>query len=175
MPNYAIEARSFAILHLCCHNFWVLKDADSGSTVAELHGLAFDPGSGRVLPIGYTREHRLRLFVFPHDEGYAAEIGQPLHQTRMHANSRAQVVYREADARGRWDAAVRAIPVLNARTLAYPPLGFSLRGPTINSNSAYRTFGEIMGVPLHTFPRAYGPGLSCGLVEASELEDLRFA
>ncbi|HYC46493.1 MAG TPA: hypothetical protein VED01_13550 [Burkholderiales bacterium] len=173
--NYAIEARSFPILCLCCHNFWVLKDLDSGATIAELHGLAFDPATGRTLPIGYTREHRLRLFVYAHDAAYATEAGAPVYTTRMHSRSRSQMVYREADAKARWDAAVRAVPALNALDLGYPPLGFSLLTGTVNSNSAYRTFGEIMGVPVHTFTRAYGPGLRCGLIDRGRLDELRFS
>ena len=174
MAKYAIEARSFPILYLCCHNFWVLQDVEAGTTVAELHGLAFDPVSGQTLPIGYSPEHRLRMFVYAHDQAYAAETGARVYSTRMYANSRAQLVYAESDARRRWDAAVRAVPVLNALDLGYPTWGFSVRAPTVNSNSAYRTFGEIMGIPVHAFKRAYGPGLRSGLIAAERLEELRF-
>ena len=175
MPKYAIEARSFPILRFCCHNFWVLKETESGATIAELHGLAYDPVHDCTLPIGYLPVHRLRMFVYAHDETYARETGARVYSTRMYANSRAQVVHAGDDERRRWDVAVRAIPVLNALDLGYPPYGFNLRTPTVNSNSAYRTFGEIMGVTVHAFSRAYGPGLRSGLIAAEKLEALRFA
>ena len=54
MPVYSIEARSFCIALAWCHNFWVLKN-DSGETLAELHGLAYDRIRQKILPIGTTR------------------------------------------------------------------------------------------------------------------------
>jgi len=175
MPKYAIEARSFPLLRFCCHNFWVLKETSSGTAIAELHGLAFDPNHDCTLPIGYLPAHRLRMFVYAHDETYARETDAPVYSTRMYAKSRAHVVYDGEDARQRWDAAVRAIPALNALDLGYPPYGFNLRAPTVNSNSAYRTFGEIMGVTVHAFSRAYGPGLRSGLIAPERLAALKFA
>lgn len=174
MSGYSIEARSFSIALAWCHNFWVLRNEASGASIAELHGLAYDRVSGRILPIGVTKDHSLRMFVFPHDAVYAAALGRPVQSTRMFVKSRGQVVYRGADAFDRWNAAIRAMPRLDALDLTYPPFGFNLRTPTVNSNSAYRTFGEIMGVPVHVFPRAIGPGRGNRLIAESELRAIAF-
>ena len=61
--KHTIEARSFRVALACCHNFWVLKNAD-GHTLAELHGLAYDRIAGKILPIGTTKNHSLRVFAF---------------------------------------------------------------------------------------------------------------
>ena len=175
MPRYVIEARSFPLLVFWCHNFWVLKDAERGVSMAELHGLAFDPATNTTLPIGYNRTHRLRFFCYAHDEAYAAQVAAPLRTTRMFAKSRAHVAYEGDDALQRWSAAVAAIPYLNGLDVQYPPWGFNVRSSTLNSNSAYRTFGEIMGITVHRFPRAYGPGLTNGICSASEIERLRLS
>ena len=172
--THTIEARSFRVAFACCHNFWVLKNAN-GHTLAELHGLAFDRVTQRILPIGTTKNHSLRVFVFPHDQSYAAMIGLPVGSTRMYWKSRAQVVYEGEDALARWNAALKAMPMLDALDLTYPPFGFNVLGPTVNSNSAYRTFGEIMGVPIQTFGGVLGPGTRNGMLSKSELERIAFA
>ena len=120
MPVHSIEARSFAIAIAWCHNFWVLKNAD-GSTIAELHGLAYDRIHNTILPIGTTKDHALRTFVFPHDPDYARRIGRPMHSTRMYCRSRAHVVYQGEDGMARWNAAVAAIPLLDELDIGYPP------------------------------------------------------
>ena len=127
MPVYSIEARSFCVALAWCHNFWVLKNADSGATLAELHGLAYDRVHQKILPIGTTRDHALRVFLFPHDVAYAEEVGRPLYTTRMYGNSRSHVVYQDTDSLARWTAAVNAMPLLDALDLTYPPFGFNLR------------------------------------------------
>lgn len=174
MPVYSIEARSFCIALAWCHNFWVLKNADSGATIAELHGLAWDRVHKKILPIGTTREHALRVFLFPHEAAYAEEVGRPLYTTRMYGKSRAHVVHRDADSLARWQAAVNALPLLDALDLTYPPFGFSLRAPTVNSNSAYRTFGEIMDVPVYDFPRVFRPGFENCLIAADQIAAAKY-
>ena len=169
MTVYSIEARSFCIAFAWCHNFWVLKNADSGATMAELHGLAYDRILKKILPIGTTLDHALRVFLFPHDEAYAGEVGRPLHTTRMYGQSRGHIVYQEADSLARWNAAVNAMPLLDGLDLTYPPFGFNLRTPTVNSNSAYRTFGEIMDVPVYDFPRVFRPGFENTLISAEQI------
>jgi hypothetical protein len=174
MPVYSIEARSFCVALAWCHNFWVLKNADSGDTVAELHGLAYDRIHQKILPIGTTRNHALRVFLFPHDAAYAEEVGRPLYTTRMYGNSRAYVVYRDTDSLSRWKAAVNAMPLLDELDLTYPPFGFNLRTPTVNSNSAYRTFGEIMDVPIYDFPRAFRPGFENTMITAEQIAAAKY-
>jgi hypothetical protein len=171
--NHAIEARSFRVALACCHNFWVLKNAN-GHTLAELHGLAYDRISGRILPIGTTKNHSLRVFVFAHDQSYAAMLGVPVSSTRMYARSRARAVYQDEDALSRWTAALKAVPLLNGLDLTYPPFGFNVLTPTVNSNSAYRTFGEIMGVTIPTFGRVLGPGVLNRMLSPQQLDRVSF-
>jgi hypothetical protein len=173
MPIYSIEARSYAIAVAWCHNFWVLSHADRGTAIAELHGLAYDRVSGRILPIGTNKNHSLRAFVFPHDANYAASLGLATSSTRMFSRSRAQIVYRGPDGLDRWQAAVSAMPFLDGLDLTYPPYGFNVLTPTVNSNSAYRTFGEIMNVPVHHFPGTLGPGLRNRMIAPSEIAKLK--
>ena len=157
MTNCVIEARSYR-LAIWSHDFWVLKNRDTGEVIAELHGLATCRVTGRIIPIGTTRQHSLRVYVFPHEPNYAESLRLPPRSTRMIARSVWHPVYEQGDAFSRWKTAVEAIPSLNKLDLDYPPFGFNLLKPTINSNSAYRTFGEIMGVPIYRFPRVLQPG-----------------
>jgi hypothetical protein len=170
MAKYAIEARSFRVALAWSHHFWVLKNADRGSTLAELHGLAYDRLTQTILPIGTNRNHSLRVFVFPHDESYASMLGRSVQSTRMYWRSRAHVVYEGADGLTRWNAAVSVMPLLDRLDLTYPAYGFNLLTPTVNSNSAYRTFGEIMNVRVHEFGGALGPGLRSRMIELAEIE-----
>ena len=171
--NHTIEARSFRVLLAGCHNFWVLKNAN-GHMLAELHGLAYDRISQKILPIGTTNNHSLRVFAFAHDESYARMTGIPLGSTRMYWKSRAKVVYQGEDALARWNAALKAMPVLDKLDLTYPPFGFNVRSATVNSNSAYRTFGEIMGVPIPTFSGVLGPGCTNRMLDREGLDRLSF-
>ena len=170
---HTIEARSFRVALACCHNFWVLKNAN-GHTLAELHGLAYDRITRKILPIGTTKNHSLRVFVFAHDQSYAAMLGVPVSSTRMYARSRARVVYEGDDALARWRAALKSMPLLDRLDLTYPPFGFNVLTPTVNSNSAYRTFGEIMGVPVPKFGRVLGPGARNRMLSPQQLELARF-
>ena len=174
MTIYSIEARSFRVALAGSHNFWVLADADRGVAMAELHGLAYDRVRQVILPIGTNKDHSLRMFVFAHDEQYAATLGLKTTATRMFSRSRARIAYRGADGLERWNAALAAMPVLDALDVDYPPYGFNVLGPTLNSNSAYRTFGEIMGVPVHSFPGALAPGGGQRMMSVREIERLKY-
>ena len=173
MSVYVIEARTFRI-GFACHNFWVLRHAEPGATIAELHGLATSRVTGQIVPIGTTSEHALRAHVFAHAADYATSLGLQVKATRMFGLSLAHPVYEGDDGLERWCAAVAAIPLLNELDLDYPTYGFNLFSPTVNSNSAYRTFGEIMGVPIHDFPGVVGPGLANRMLALEEIERLRF-
>jgi hypothetical protein len=171
--NHTIEARSFRVALACCHNFWVLKDSNGG-TLAELHGLAYDRVTRKILPIGTTRNHSLRVFAFAHDEAYSRESGIPLGSTRMYWKSRARIVHEGEDALERWNAAISAMPALDALDLTYPPFGFNVISGTVNSNSAYRTFGEIMGVDIPTFGGVLEPGMRGRMLDGRGLELAKF-
>ena len=171
--KHIIEARSFRVILCGCHNFWVLKNAN-GHTLAELHGLAYDRINRRILPIGTTKNHALRVFCYAHDESYARSTGLPMGSTRMYWKSRSKVVYEGEDALARWDAALKAMPLLDGLDLTYPPFGFNVLSATVNSNSAYRTFGEIMRVPIPTFTGVLGPGCGNRMLDREALERLCF-
>jgi hypothetical protein len=171
--SYVIEARSYRFAFAFSHNFWVLRRGD-GNAVAELHGLAFDRTSRTILPIGTTADHSLRVFVFPHEREYAMKVGRKITVTRMFEMSRGRAVYRGRDALARWEAAIAAMPILEELDLTYPPYGFNVLSPTVNSNSAYRTFGEIMDVPIHTFVAMVQPGIGSRMLSPQALRRLRY-
>ena len=171
--KHTIEARSFRVALACCHNFWVLKNSNGG-TLAELHGLAYDRVSRKILPIGTTRNHSLRVFAFAHDEAYSRTSGIALGSTRMYWKSRARIVYEGDDALARWDAAITAMPALDALDLTYPPFGFNVLSGTVNSNSAYRTFGEIMCVEIPGFGGVLAPGMGERMLDSRALELAKF-
>jgi|SRR5262245_44964688 len=173
MPEYVIEARSYRI-GFATHNFWVLADADSAQSIAELHGLATSRVTGLTVPIGTSDEHSLRVYVFPHEPNYAESLGVPVKFTRMFSRSCAHAAHRGADGLARWSAAVAAIPLLNDLDLDYPPYGFNIFGLTVNSNSAYRTFGEIMGIPVHEFTGVIGPGIYNRMLALAQIDLLRY-
>jgi hypothetical protein len=171
--HYLIEARSYR-LGIWSHNFWVLRDETLKCALAELHGLAMSRVTGRIVPIGTTAEHGLRAYVFAHEEAYAAGLGLKVKVTRMFGESPAHPVYEGADGLERWQAAVAAIPVMNELDLDYPPWGFNFFGATVNSNSAYRTFAELMGIEVYEFPDVVGPGMRNRMLTLEEIERLRF-
>lgn len=176
MPNYSIEARSLSVAGVASHNFWVLRDED-GRAVAELHGLATDRATGLPVPIGTDAERfSLRQWHFPHDESYARGIGAAVdRRTYIQDGQPSQTVLiaDKAEVLARWNSAVSAGPALNNLDLDYPPYGVRVFGPTVNSNSSYRTSGEIMGVAVHQFPGVMEPGLDNRMVTPKSVEGLR--
>jgi hypothetical protein len=88
--------------------------------------------------------------------------------------SPAHPVYEGTDGLDRWQAAVAAIPFLNEQDLDYPPWGFNFFGQTVNSNSAYRTLAEIMGIEVYEFPDVVGPGLRNRMLALEQIAQLRF-
>lgn len=173
---YSIEARSLSVAGIAGHDFWVLRGPD-GRAMAELHGLATDRETGRAIPIGTDAEkHSLRIWHYVHDQGFAAEHdtrttratyiqdGQP-HRS-VASGDREEIV-------ARWNSAVAAREPLNALDLDYPPYGFKVFGNTVNSNSAYRTLGEIMNVPVRDFSGRVEPGIDNRMTTPAEIERLR--
>ncbi len=162
MSTYSIEARSLSVVGLAGHSFWVLRD-ESGKAIAELHGLATNRETGRAVPIG-TNEDKfsLRVWHYPHDPEYAASVGTSATSTsyiKDGQDSRTVLIADKDEVLARWNAAVAAKDPLNAMDLDYPVLGVKLFGPTVNSNSTYRTLGEVMGVPVSGFSGVAEPGI----------------
>lgn len=77
------------------------------------------------------------------------------------------------DVLSRWDAGVAAAAPLNALDLDYPNYGFRMDGTTVNSNSAYRTLGEVMGLPVRDFPGVVEPGIESHMTSPDRIEALR--
>ncbi len=176
MPDYSIEARSLDIVGVASHDFLVLRD-ERGRTLAEFHGLATDRETGKVEPIGTDeKKHSLRIWHYAHDVEYAESLGVKPSRTTYIAEGQDSKTVLKADKEEvliRRNAAVAAKEPLNALDLNYPNYGFKMSGDTVNSNAAYRTLSEVMGVAVHDFPWKLEPGLDNRMVGQKEIEALR--
>jgi len=174
--QYSIEARSLGLVGVASHNFLVLRDGE-GRALAELHGLATDRKTGRGVAIGTDEAlHSLRVWHFAHDAGYAKSIGAQVDGSTFIAEGqdrKTMLVAGKQEVLARWNAAVAAKEPLNALDLDYPNYGFRMSGDTVNSNAAYRTLSEIMGVPVRDFPWKLEPGLDNRMVDQKRVEALR--
>jgi hypothetical protein len=155
MPRYRIEAAMFKLaipfLDRIVHNFWILREIDSNTIMSQLHGYATSRKTGAILAVGYTRDHSLRAYCNVDDKDFAMQHGwqsgaYPLRVDDSHP------VYEGDDCIQRWQLAVDAIALINTLDLDYPSFGFKFPlSTTINSNSIYHTFAQIMSLPLHKF------------------------
>jgi hypothetical protein len=174
--QYSIEARSLDVVGVASHNFLVLRDGE-GRAIAELHGLATDRKTGEFIPIGTDEQkHSLRVWHFAHDPEYAKSIGVKANDASFIQPGQSRETMLTAgkeEVLERWNAAVAAKQPLNALDLNYPSYGFRMSGDTVNSNAAYRTLSEIMGVPVHDFPWKLEPGLDNRMVDPKEIQRLR--
>jgi hypothetical protein len=190
-PQYSIEARSLSLIGgVASHNFWVLRD-DKGNAVAELHGLATDRDTGRAVPIGTNaNQHSLRGWQFIHDHQYARDFGaRQTNATYIQDGQQSQTVITgdKTEILERWKAAAKnGVIAMNARDLNYPPGGVDfpikvdgtynvrLGDSTVNSNSAYNTFGQLMGVTPVVFQGPLQPGINNETLSNSTIMNLRF-
>ncbi len=176
MATYSIEARSLAVAGVASHNFWVLRDQD-GRALAELHGLATNRETGQPVPIGTDpSKFSLRIWHYPHDPAYAASLGVPADAASYIQDGQFNTTVlkgRPEEVLARWNAAVLAKEPLNALDINYPMMGVNLGGGTVNSNSAYRTLGEIMGVAIVRVPQKIEPGVGNRMVTPESIERLR--
>jgi len=180
---FSIEARSFNILNagVASHNFWVLKNA-AGEKIAELHGLATERASGRPLPVGTTKQHSLRAWSFVEPDWVAAigvdNSSPAFKKSNLYLpGQRQKVLFQGAaqEAYARWQAAGRALAVINALDLDYPPFGVAVFGKTVNSNSMFRTFRKLMGLPHHCFSGMLQPGISNDVLPREAIERLKYS
>jgi hypothetical protein len=176
MTQYSIEARSLDLPGPYSHNFWVLRD-ENGNALAELHGLATDRTTGKSVPIGTDEQrHSLRVWHFAHDPDFARSLGIGQSRESYIAEGQDSATVLIADREevlARWNAAVAAREPLNALDRDYPNYGFRVFGDTVNSNSTYRTLGEVMGVPIHDFRWVMEPGLDNRMVSPERIGELR--
>lgn len=157
---WSIEARAFYIPFTpFTHNFWVLTAG--GKVADQLHGLAVDPRTGRTKAIGSSR-HLLQV-VRGTDIPWALQPGQP---KRVCASGR------EDEVAPRWQAAVAAMPAINALGLRYPDLW--QHGYRPNCNAVFNTLGQIMGfaAPKRLLP-TLAPGIKL-VVSRTVIEQYRY-
>jgi hypothetical protein len=190
-PQYSIEARSLSLLGgAASHNFWVLRD-DKGNAVAELHGLATDRETGRTIPIGTNaNQHSLRGWQYIHDQQYARDFGsRQTNATYIQDGQSHQTVMTgdKTEILERWKAAAKyGVVAMNGRDLDYPPGGLAfpiqfdstynvrLGDNTVNSNSAYNTFGQLMGVTPYVFNGPLQPGINNETLSNATISNLRY-
>ncbi|MGR8941442.1 MAG: hypothetical protein ACU83P_07610, partial [Gammaproteobacteria bacterium] len=156
---------------MAAHDFWVLRD-DKGRVIGQLHGLATNTDN-KIKPIG-TFGDKLKFYHFgprailfglspDHDKTYikAGQISKP-----MFSGSPEKVLRR-------WDNAVKALPFLNDLDVPYTPFAILGLAP-VNSNTAYRLLGMLMGIPVHYFPGYWQPGWrnTEKILTASQLQSL---
>jgi hypothetical protein len=153
--KYTIEARSFKIPDnenaptVAAHNFWVLKN-EKNEIISQLHGLATDRSTNQIMPIGYWEsKHSLRAY----------QIQNPKYMIRENQPTKTVFTGDKEDVLARWNKAVSVISEINKQDLNYPSLGVKFFSKTINSNSVYQTFGQIMDIPVPEFEKGLQPGL----------------
>jgi hypothetical protein len=176
LADYSIEARSLRVAGIGSHDFWVMRD-DSGRIIAELHGLATSRETGHPVPIGTDAcRFSLQVWHYAHDAEYARAQGvAPTAMSYVRDDQHSRVVLQapREEVFARWQSAVDAAAPLNRLDLDYPAYGVKLFGPTINSNSTYRTLGEVMGVDVQPFPGVAEPGVRNRMVDRESIERLQ--
>lgn len=176
MSDFRIEARALSLGGVAAHDYWVLRDG-SGRVLAEMHGLSTDRETGKSLAIGTDEDrHSLRAWHLVHDVSLAKSFSVPKASRTFLEEDQARMtilVGPEQEVLARWKAAVDSMPTLNALDRDYPGFGFKLDGSTVNSNSTYRTLGEIMGLPIRDFRGYVEPGIENRMVSPAVIEQLR--
>lgn len=174
--NYTIEARSLGVVGVASHDFWVLRDGQ-GKALAELHGLATERETNTPKAIGTDEDKfSLRVWQLYADKSFAEERGGSLSRFTYIADDQQHMTVLSAgkeEVMARWNAAAAAIKPLNAADLDYPNYGFKIFSDTVNSNSAYRTLGEVMGVAVKDFPGVLEPGIDNRMTTKEQIEKLR--
>ena len=151
--TYTIEARSYELIGIASHNFWVLRNGE-GEAVAQLHGLATDRKTNRFKPIGFFSD-RLGFYEFKTAENAPTFISKTQQFTTVFQGEK-------EDALVRWNKASGQVESLNQRDIHYSPFGlFGM--PITNSNSAYHLFARLMEVECCRFFGVLEPGISNSL------------
>ena len=176
--QYRIEARSLDILGgTSGHSYWVLRGSD-GHVLAELHGLATNRKTGEFEPIGYDEKtYSLRAWHFPHTSDLASRSQTTKNSDSFYVEGQQSKFVAEGSKEeilSRWDKAVHSIERLNNLDLNYPALGVNLIRQTVNSNSTFRTLGEIMDVDIPDFPAKLEPGLDNRMLPIDVIEKIKY-
>ena len=150
---YSIEARSYDLLSIASHNFWVLRDSER-TVVAQLHGLATDRKKKCFKPIGFFSD-QLGFYEFKAVENDPSFIATTQQSVTVYQGDKNDVL-------ARWNKAASKIDLLNQRNINYSPFGL-LGLPIINSNSAYHLFARLMDIECCRFSGALEPGINNSL------------
>jgi len=159
---YRIELREYPLVWFTAHAFWVLYDGDD--LIGELHGFATDHKTGRWKTIGTARD-ALRAWSYPLP-------GQPSRiPSTGSANGGFSGIWRpgqasrsvfeadRADALARWDRGLLAAQALNDANIGYSLLGGAPDDITTgNSNTVFRTFGDVMDLQMPKVKALVRPG-----------------
>ncbi|HHT0593350.1 TPA: hypothetical protein ACTXXA_002263 [Legionella anisa] len=163
MQKYCIQAAMFQLpipfFNRFAHDFWILREIGSNAVIAQLHGLATSRKSGNIVPIGYNKDHSLKAYCIAYDTEFANQYGlqQGTFALPIHVH---RTVYLKEDCVQHWLQGIKAIKTINDLDLNYPPYGFTLPlSATINSNSIYHTFAQVMEITLHTFDGFFHIGI----------------
>ena len=162
--QYRIEARSLDILGGAQQGIVIGSSADR-MVMSSPNYMAWQL-TGKLAsssPIGYDEKtYSLRAWHFPHTSDLASRYQTTKNSDRFFVEGQESKIVAEGSKEemlSRWDKAVHSIERLNSLDLNYPTLGVNLLRQTVNSNSAFRTFGEIMDVDIPDFPAKLEPGL----------------
>lgn len=148
--TYSIEARSYDLLSIASHNFWVLRDGE-GNVIAQLHGLATDRKTNYFKPIGFFSD-RLGFYEFKTAENDPTFISIKQQSVKVFQADIEEVQMR-------WNKAACQIESLNQMDLNYSPFGI-FGYPITNSNSAYHLFARLMDVECCRFFGVLEPGIN---------------
>ena len=146
---YSIEARSYDLMSIASHNFWVLRN-EKGEVVAQLHGLATDRQKNWFKPVGFFSD-RLGFYEFKTAENDPTFISKAQQSVTVYQGDKNNVLVR-------WSKATSHIALLNQRDIDYSPFGV-FGFPITNSNSAYHLFARLMGIECCRFSGVLEPGI----------------
>ena len=151
---FSIEARSYDLVSIASHNFWVLRDGDD-RVIAQLHGLATDRKTNIFKPLGYFND-RLGFYEFKTANNEPSFISTKQQSVTVYQGDKEDVL-------ARWNKAACQVESLNDNDLNYSPFGiFGL--PITNSNSAYHLFAQLMDIECCRFPGVLEPGINNALI-----------
>ncbi|MBN8504516.1 MAG: hypothetical protein J0L58_08555 [Burkholderiales bacterium] len=144
------------------HNYIVLTSSD-GTVLKEMNGLATNAQGARI-PVGTSNTDMLKVYEDTGRYFYTPTSPQ-------------QVVFSgtEAQAMALWKRAQDAMSIINSMNLPYPPWGFNIFSPTINSNSVATTLLSVMGLTEPHLSNMLTPGSGNTILTQSQLESIRNA
>ena len=131
--NYQIEHRVSSVLAVGAHNFWALRNLDTGEVEAELHGFAVSDG-GAINTTGNDGD-TLKSILVREGEWYSPGESQ---LSKIIPGDKATL-------RNKFNAAIKTGEHLNDENIGYRAIGQNIEGSSGNSNTSAYTFGRAMG------------------------------